>query len=589
MSSFRSDNDTLPARPNDHVDSAERSGGGEVGLGWQGWLRWVWRQLTSMRTALFLLLLMAVAAIPGSLFPQRQADPNGVVQYFDDNPELAPVIDTMQLFDVYSSAWFSAIYLLLFVSLIGCIIPRIKHHAKALRAPAPKTPARLQRMVGYTATELQVVAGRTSEADVAKAIAIAEAELRRRGYRTARYDTSTSWSVSAERGYLRETGNLVFHSALVGILITVMFSTGLNVTGDRALVEGTTFVNSESAYSVFTPGRFFDRESLTPYALRLDGFDVEYVDPGLPGSGQAGNFAARLSVREPGEDELRAETVRVNFPISVGGDRIYLLGNGYAPTITVRNLAGDVIYQESQPFLPQDSAMTSLGVVKIADGLPEQAGLVGFFYPTQNTLDSGAYYSVFPDLVNPMITFNVFTGDLGIDDGTPRSVYKLDTESMTQITGGDTGVDSIELTPGDTVDLPNGMGTITFEDLTVTEGAEEPVKRFVYLQIQRDTGATWVLIFSILATAGLITGLLVPRRRLWVKATLIDPVVGERKVKIEYAGLARGEDPGLERAVEQFRTRHVSVMRPGFVGGSSVTDGEWSHGPTQEQRTPVFR
>ena len=560
MSSFRSDNDTLPARPNDHVDSAERSGGGEVGLGWQGWLRWVWRQLTSMRTALFLLLLMAVAAIPGSLFPQRQADPNGVVQYFDDNPELAPVIDTMQLFDVYSSAWFSAIYLLLFVSLIGCIIPRIKHHAKSLRSPAPKTPARLQRMVGYTATELQVVAGRTSEADVAKAIAIAEAELRRRGYRTARYDTSTSWSVSAERGYLRETGNLVFHSALVGILITVMFSTGLNVTGDRALVEGTTFVNSESAYSVFTPGRFFDRESLTPYALRLDGFDVEYVDPGLPGSGQAGNFAARLSVREPGEDELRAETVRVNFPISVGGDRIYLLGNGYAPTITVRNLAGDVIYQESQPFLPQDSAMTSLGVVKIADGLPEQAGLVGFFYPTQNTLDSGAYYSVFPDLVNPMITFNVFTGDLGIDDGTPRSVYKLDTESMTQITGGDTGVDSIELTPGDTVDLPNGMGTITFEDLTVTEGAEEPVKRFVYLQIQRDTGATWVLIFSILATAGLITGLLVPRRRLWVKATLIDPVVGERNVKIEYAGLARGEDPGLERAVEQFRTRHVSAI-----------------------------
>lgn len=559
MSNSRSDNDTLPARPSDHVDSTERAGV-EVGLGWRGWLRWAWRQLTSMRTALILLLLMAVAAIPGSLFPQRQADPNGVVQYFDDNPELAPVIDKLQLFDVYSSAWFSAIYLLLFVSLIGCILPRIKHHVKALRAPAPRTPARLQRMVGYSSSELQIVAGRTSEADVAQAVAVAEGELRRRGYRTARYDTPNSWSVSAERGYLRETGNLIFHSALVGILVTILFSTGQNVTGDRAIVEGTTFVNSESAYSVFKPGRFFDRSSLTPYALRLDGFDVDYVDPGLPGSGQAGNFAAHLSIREPGGEDTREETVRVNSPIEVNGDRIYLLGNGYAPMITIRNAAGDVVYQEPQPFLPQDSAMTSLGVVKVADGLPEQAGLVGFFYPTQNVMDTGAYYSVFPDLINPMITFNVFTGDLGIDDGTPRSVYKLDTESMTQITGGDTGVDSIELTPGETADLPNGMGTITFEDLTVTEGAEEPVKRFVYLQIQRDTGATWVLIFAILATAGLITGLLVPRRRIWVKATLINPVVGDRKVKIEYAGLARGEDPGLERAIEQFRTNHLSAI-----------------------------
>lgn len=559
MSSSRSENDTLPARPSDHVDSTER-GSGDVGLGWQGWLRWGWRQLTSMRTALILLLLMAIAAIPGSLFPQRQADPNGVVKYFDDNPELAPTIDKLQLFDVYSSAWFSAIYLLLFVSLIGCIIPRIKHHAKALRAPAPKTPARLQRMVGYSSNDLQLVDDRTSEADVAQAIAIAESELRRRGYRTARYDSATSWSVSAERGYLRETGNLVFHSALVGILVTVLLSTGLNYTGDRVIVQGTTFVNSESAYSSFSPGRYFDRSSLTPYALSLDSFDVEYVDPGKPGAGQAGNFAAHLSIREAGDDDTRAETVRVNAPIEVNGDRIYLLGNGYAPMITIRNAAGDVVYQEPQPFLPQDSAMTSLGVIKVPDGLPEQVGLIGFLYPTQSTLDTGAYYSVFPDLYNPMMTFNVFTGDLGIDDGTPRSVYQLDTQSMTQITGGDTGIDSIELTPGDTADLPNGMGTITFEDLTVTEGAEEPIKRFVSLQIQRDTGATWVLVFSILATVGLITGLLVPRRRLWVKATLTRPVVGGRKVKIEYAGLARGEDPGLERAVEQFRTSHLSAI-----------------------------
>lgn len=41
-------------------------------LGFLGMLRWAWTQLTSMRTALFLLLLLAVAAVPGSLFPSAR-------------------------------------------------------------------------------------------------------------------------------------------------------------------------------------------------------------------------------------------------------------------------------------------------------------------------------------------------------------------------------------------------------------------------------------------------------------------------------------------------------------------------------------
>jgi len=105
-----------------------------------------------MRTALFLLLLLAIAAVPGSLVPQRSSDPNGVTQYFADNPDLAPALDTIQAFDVYSSAWFSAIYLLLFVSLIGCVIPRTRHHLQALRAKPPKTPARLARLAGLQLT-----------------------------------------------------------------------------------------------------------------------------------------------------------------------------------------------------------------------------------------------------------------------------------------------------------------------------------------------------------------------------------------------------------------------------------------------------
>ncbi|VXB28324.1 hypothetical protein MICRO8M_110169 [Microbacterium sp. 8M] len=144
------DRATDPLRPSDHVDG---SGDGieSPRLGVVGWLRWGWRQLTSMRTALVLLLILAIAAIPGSIFPQRMADPNGVTQYKVDHPDLFPIMDSLQLFDVYLSAWFSAIYLLLFLSLVGCVIPRIKHHFKALRSRPPRRRSARRRGRGGTA------------------------------------------------------------------------------------------------------------------------------------------------------------------------------------------------------------------------------------------------------------------------------------------------------------------------------------------------------------------------------------------------------------------------------------------------------
>lgn len=87
-------------------------------------VRFVWTQLTSMRTALVLLFALALGAIPGSLLPQRPTSPVRVREFITDNPQLGGFYDAIGMFDVYASAWFAAIYLLLFVSLVGCIIPR---------------------------------------------------------------------------------------------------------------------------------------------------------------------------------------------------------------------------------------------------------------------------------------------------------------------------------------------------------------------------------------------------------------------------------------------------------------------------------
>jgi cytochrome c biogenesis protein len=512
-----------------------------------------------MRTALFLLLLLALAAVPGSLVPQRTSDPNGVTQYFVDNPTLAPILDSVQMFGVYSSVWFSSIYLLLFISLVGCVIPRTKHHFDALRSAPPKTPARLNRLGGFTTREYAFAepveagpstgpstdSGSGHSASSAAILDSARSILKKAGYRVRVFQDARSTSVSAERGYARETGNLVFHTALVGILVTVGIGGGFGYAGQRVVVEGQTFVNTLLAFDSFNPGRFFSDDSLVPFTLRLDRFDATYETKNLDAFGQPTDYSAHVTTTEDGAES--DGEVKVNSPLKIGGSDVYLLGNGYAPTLTVKNAEGTVVFTDSVPFLPQDANLTSLGVVKITDGLPEQLGMIGFFYPTQDVSSTGAYFSSFPEAEYPVVTLNVYTGDLGLNEGVPTSVYSLATDEMTQLTGGDTGVDSIELKPGETAQLPNGMGSVTLDG----------IKRFASFDIHRDPSQLWVLVFAILVLGGLLTSLFIPRRRVWVK--LIENPDGHG-VTLEYAGLARGDDPRLDDAVAEIADKHMATL-----------------------------
>lgn len=114
-----------------------------AGLGPVGWLRWAWRLLTSMRTALILLFLFALASVPGSIYPQRSISPEKVAQYFKDSPGAAKWLDRLGLFDVFTSPWFAATYLLLFLSLAGCVIPRAAAHLREVRRTPPAAPRNL--------------------------------------------------------------------------------------------------------------------------------------------------------------------------------------------------------------------------------------------------------------------------------------------------------------------------------------------------------------------------------------------------------------------------------------------------------------
>ncbi len=536
-------NPATSSRPEGHLESADPSSSAASmpRLGPLEWARWGWRQLTSMRTALLLLLLLALGAIPGSLVPQRTADPNGVAQYFSANPATAKILDTFQFFDVYTSVWFSAIYLLLFVSLIGCVIPRTRHHWRALRQPPPHTPSRLSRLPAYEKYDIAAEDGNTTRSTL---LVDVERLLKKLRYRVQRCDdpatSGISSSIAAEKGYLRETGNLIFHMSLIGVLATILIGGSFQYTGQRVVVEGQTFVNTRAAYDSFNAGRLFSDGMLDPYALTLNKFAVTYSQSGTKALGMVTDYNATVTTDQA--NQKTQSTIKVNDPLSVGGETVYLLGNGYAPQITVRNPQGAVVFNDTIPFLPQDANLTSLGVVKIPDGLSRQVGMIGFFYPTQNKQSTGLPASVYPDLINPVLSLNIFTGDLGLNSGAAKSVYVLDTSRMTPIAGRGTNEKALQLTPGTRVPLPNGLGSVEMTG----------VKRFASLQVTHDPTQLWMLIFSLLILGGLSAGLFIPRRRVWVRIT--DD--GNAGWIVEYAGLARGDDPRLHSIIGALARQH---------------------------------
>src|SRR5437868_5439706 len=197
--------ETDPFDPAAEREDQPRPGPSSPGtaFGLADWLKWAWRQLTSMRIALILLFLLALASVPGSMLPQQGSNPASVQQYYVSHPALAPWLNHLGLFNVFAAPWFAAIYLLLFASLVGCVVPRTFRLAGSARTLPPRAPrhlARLPRSAEYS-TALKP----------RDAIEVAARALSGRRFRLRRPDDE-DW-VSAEKGYLREAGNLLFHLA----------------------------------------------------------------------------------------------------------------------------------------------------------------------------------------------------------------------------------------------------------------------------------------------------------------------------------------------------------------------------------------
>jgi cytochrome c biogenesis protein len=489
-----------------------------------GWLRWSWRQLTSMRTALILLFLLALGSIPGSILPQQGTDPASVQQYYTSHPELAPWLNRLGLFNVFASPWFAAIYLLLFASLVGCVVPRTFKLVGSARTPPPRAPRNLARLP-HSSSYSSALSPAAAVDGAAAVLGGQRFRLRRPVLSGSGGDAPDHW-VSAEKGYLREVGNLLFHLSLLGVLLSIAAGGLFGYKSDKLLVQGQTFADTASALDEMHPGRLVSDSDYAPFTLTLNNFTATYIESGAS-RGQPSDFDADVTYASSPGAKPGNYHIRINDPLSVDSVKVYLIGHGYAPQFEVTGANGQVTYDEATPFIPAStSTFISDGVVKASGATPgTDLGFMGVFVPTAISV-GGTLESIFPAADAPAVSLIGYSGNLGEDSGVPQNVYQLDTTGMTKISGSPQ-----LLTPGQTWKLPGGKGSITFVG----------VKQWASLEITYDPGQVPALICGILALAGLLLSFFVRRRRVFVRA--VPAAAGPGSV-VTVGGLTRSDASG---------------------------------------------
>ena len=448
----------------------------------------VWRSLRSMRTALILLLVLAAAAVVGSLLPQFPNSPERVARYVDDHGFWGTLFLRAGFFDVYGSWWFVLITALLFVSLAACLFPRTRALLRTIR----QRPVQARELDGFPQhAELRV------STSPEQAASEAERLLRRRRFRVARQGAA----VAAEKGSLREVGSLLVHWAFFLLLVGVIVGKGTGFTGRAIVTEGDTFVDAELNYAgQLRTGRYFPG-GFTGVGIQLLDFEDSYRR-----NGQPTDFVSRVRFLEDGRP-IRTEDVRVNHPASIRGLHVFQEGFGWAPVVEA-TLGGDRLWtspiqmtRDPAPEGVPSTAMPWRGAIKLTTPEPDVMVTLELWPDFRAYVNLQLTERPTPMLVSfdPLIRYSVYTGT--IEDPSLRTA---DPTGMRLVGRGD-----LRAAGRSVADVP-GVGELglSFPEL----------RQYSVLLISRDVGIPVVLLAAILVLVGLLPALYVSRRKVWVRA-----------------------------------------------------------------------
>jgi len=420
-----------------------------------------WHEYTRMRTAIFLLLGILIIVLIGSFVPQQNtSDPGKVAAFITAWPNLNVLFADLQL--PLTQVFVSPVFYVLLGLLYVSLGWCVIRRARAL--------------IMRTA----------------------------RGYkRTPQY-----WG---------EWGSWLFHSSFFLLLVAVVWGKATGYQGLVTLTQGQSFTNTPAAYDTLQQGLLFNG-NYAPFTLRLNSFEATYAS-----NGEASNYVSNVTVLDHGR-KVETKDILVNDFLSVNGVNVYQQDYGWAPTIIVKNPAGQTVYDGSIQFFDDAG---NIGNKALADGVLKVSDFGYTIAGASQAVQIGAKMSFFPDAKvvpsigangsidttnilygpggvaprNPVIEMQLYVGNLGLNSGAPQNVNQLNTSGMTPyFSNGQV----IPITLGQTLPLPietkNGKNvdfTISFPSVT----------QYSLFQVNDDQGVLLVYTSFILIMTGLLTKL----------------------------------------------------------------------------------
>ncbi|MBW2306115.1 MAG: cytochrome c biogenesis protein ResB [Deltaproteobacteria bacterium] len=312
-----------------------------------GFLSILWNWLYSLKLTIFLLILLAVLSILGTVIPQNQPAAEYLKFY---TPVKYRFYLAMGLLDMYHSWWFITLLGLLSLNLTACSWRRIP---VVLRHMSGSTPLLTDRLANSCAVKHSLHAPRPPEGCLSEAQTILG-----KSYRNVTISASgDSIHLVADRGRFARLGVLITHASVLFILLGGMVGSIFGFKGFVNIVEG------ESVDQVFL------QKSPAPlplgFTVRCDKFDVDFYDDGTPK-----DYRSALTVLEGGKEILKRD-VRVNHPLVYRGITFYQssYGNAGPPRfeLEIRNRQDGPSEVKRVKFQQTFSPSTGDGAFRIVD------------------------------------------------------------------------------------------------------------------------------------------------------------------------------------------------------------------------------
>ena len=328
--------------------------------------------LSSMRFAISLLSILAVASIIGTVLKQSEPYANYIIQL---GPFWFQVFEKLGLYDVYHAAWFLLILTFLVASTSVCITRNAPNFAREMKSFREHVSE--QSLNAFKHRHEAVTAQAPEEL-----AASAQAYLEGQGYKVKNLPREDGMLLAAKAGSWNRLGYFLAHSAIVIICIGGLMDGNLIFKAQQVLgykkIETRDIPQSQvPAISRLSPSNPSFRGSVQipegssadvaflnvadgylvqdlPFTVALKQFRIEHYTTGQPKS-----FESDVELFDHSGKKIREATIAVNHPLvhdgvaiyqasfADGGTRLTLRGwNLFAPTASAFPIAGTV-YQNT--------------------------------------------------------------------------------------------------------------------------------------------------------------------------------------------------------------------------------------------------